>query len=95
MNRYDQQLLKTMLGKVLDVNPDQIFLEAGHPAEYQKGQWMRQDFQFTDKENSEVHYRALLTINVAEIQGSGQMLTALTLPELMALVEQQDDRKED
>ena len=95
MNQYDLKLMKHMLARILETAPDAIFLEAGHPAEYQAGQWMRQDFQFVDKENGDVHYRALLTINVAEIQGSDQMLASMTLPELMALVEQQDDRKED
>lgn len=94
MNRYDQQLLKTMLGKVLNIEPGQIFLEAGYRAEYQADQWMRQDFQFLNKEN-DVHYRALLTINVAEIEHTDQMLTALTLPELMSLVEQQGDPDEE
>lgn len=94
MNKYDQLLLKTMMGKVLGVEPKQIFLEAGHSAEYQAGQWMRQDFQFVDKE-SNVHYRALLTINVAEIEHTNQLIATMTLPELMALVEEQDDRGRD
>lgn len=90
MKQYDLKLMKTMLAMILETTPENVFLEAGHPAEYQPGQWMRQDFQFVDKRN-DTHYRTLLTIQIAEIEHSDQMLSTLTLPELMKLVEEQND----
>ena len=94
MQQYDLQLMKNMLAKILETAPDAIFLEAGHPAEYMPGQWMRQDFQFVDKRN-DTHYRTLLTIHIAEIERSEEMMRTLTLPELMRLVEKKDDREKD
>ncbi len=91
MNKYEQGLLKKMVGRILDIEPDRFFLEAGLTAEYQTGDWMRQQFQFVDRETDK-RYRATMQVKIAEIVSDGELIVTPTVKELMILVEQQNDQ---
>ena len=89
MKIYEQTLFKKMIGRILEIAPGRIFLEAGLPAEYKVGEWMRQQYQVLDKE-TDTRYRVILRIEFFEIVEADQLINTMTLPELMALVEQQN-----
>lgn len=89
MNVTDQQLVKKIISRITELEPDRFFLEASLPAEYMKGEWMRQQFQILDRK-TEDRYQMSILVQIAKIQREDQMIANLTLHELMALVEQQN-----
>lgn len=94
MNQYEQKLFKKMMSRILDLEPDRFFLEAGLTAEYKVGEWMRQQFQFVDRETNK-RYRATMQVQVAEIVSEDDIIAIPNVHTLMSLVEQQGDPDEE